>query len=159
MSRFAQVYEPVEEGWGHLASALTLPTGIGYVLLQWHNIKKVMGDPKVQKYIKSECDRLLKEEKKSNKTATPKIPSGLSNFLKKNSALRNNTKLMERLKNPSGGQFNIGQYTVVPFGDTDHVESIIVLFYIGDSDNVVGRKLKPPTKQDLKDLGLRKEEV
>lgn len=159
MSRFITECHPVTEGWGLLGSILFGPIGTAaYVALQWSNINKIMSNSKVQKYITKECDKLYVKSKKSNKNLKAECPTGFVALFKKNPAVLSNTRIMERLKNPGGGTYRVGKYTVVPFGDTDHVELIVVVFYDPTTDLYTGHRIPAPTNDDLKSLGLRKEE-
>ncbi len=152
--------KPVVEGWGFLASFLLAgPLGAAaYAVMHWSNVRKVLGNEKVKKYIIAECDKIYAKEKKKHKSLTPECPHGFIELFKKNPAILKHTTFGERMKNPSAGQFTVGKYTVVPFGDTDHIEKIVVILYEKDSDTYIGGVIPAPNKEDLKSVGLRKEE-
>lgn len=107
-----------------------------------------MANPKIQKYIINKCKKLYNEEKKRYPGIIPNVPDIFCTD-------RNHLSV---LKYTEAKIYKIGGFKIVPAGDTDHIESMIVIFGYKNKDTTVVRKIPAPTNKELNDLGFRKEE-
>ena len=154
MSRFAQVYEPVSEGWGKVLASMTIVGNLVHAYVSAKEAEKILANPKVQKYIVGECDKLLKEVKKqgySNECEINKVNWSRGKAMSSNMGFKNyifnNLQVMKK----------IGKYWIACVGDTDHIEKIAV-FFMNKDEKFISRVIPAPTKDEIKALGFRKED-
>ena len=178
MSLFKQVtnenLEPIDEGWGTFAFhilAQVNPFPISMVtnkipfLISKTNMKRILKNDLLQKYLKKECDELYKQERKTDSTVTHIFPPGLlhtlretiytqyqaGNALDQGKYWNQSTLTNEFLE----GVFN--GYTVVVFFDMEHIQSIRVIFYSKKRDVYYDRFITSP--RSMKQIGFYKEKI
>lgn len=168
--------EVATEGWALILARLATnfvkagPSGIinpanVHWLISATNLNKLTKNKDFTGYIKKECDRILAEEKKSDKSVTKDCPNGP-------------LKMFERWWHGSddvpffslGRWLNwrsvwlddkiwldsIGGYNITFFYDTDHVDAIVVVLWSEDKEKFIGRRIPEPKKGDLQKI-IRKE--
>lgn len=183
MSKFMEVYEPVEEGWGNalvtiagLAGALVgITTGaapltavaLGSQLLQ-HGVnrvmlKKILDQPKLQKYILKQCDEAFKKVKSKKPNITPDVS--------RSDVILPNTNSPSTLNNPSEMVhksaslkhqhcvFKVGKYMLGVYGDTAHIDAVVLYMKQKDINPPILYRynIPAPTCDDIKEMGYRKE--
>ena len=121
------------------------------------NVDRIIHNPKVEKYIESQCKEILAEEKKRDRSVTKEMPSGLLNAMAISYEGDRTLSLKNSLKNVGVHTIVKGFYCV-PYGDTDHLEGVSVVLYSKNRDKFIGRRIAAPTKQALKDLGFKEED-
>ena len=177
MSRFAQVYEPVEEGWGitlmrslmflgggpvglAVGSRISLPYKLAG-LISNSNLSKMLKHPKMQKYLLDECNKLLKEEQKKDKSVTGKVPSNPIAALKRwwhnndEVGMFSKSNLMNFKDDWMDDMFfdlKVGEFTTTFWYDTDHIDAAIVLFYSKDTGTCFARRIPAPSNAELKSM-------
>ena len=163
MSRFKQVYTPVDEGWGAVLSRLAsfvLPTPINMVKCVASNaiLKELINDKDLKKYLKTQCDRIYKQERKTDSSITPQLPSdpitmaktwlhkkdGIDTLSKTNLMHESNGLIDDKIFN-----LRISNYAITFFYDTDHIDAAVLLLYSKDRDTVIGRRIAAPTSGEL----------
>lgn len=147
--------QPVIEGWGKVASSIFI--GLGPVLhgiLSEKAAKKILADPKIKKYILSECDKLYNQVKKDGYSNNCDM-QGFN--VSRGSALSSGITFKNHLFNSLAFFEQLGKYWVAGVGDTDHIEKIIV-FFMNKDKKFISKVIPAPTKDDLKALGFRKED-
>lgn len=148
-------YEPevATEGWAMLIPFLNIPlTVIGI-----NNVDKIVHNPKVEKYIESQCKEILAEEKKRDKSITKDMPPGLINAMARNIEGNQSLTFKSSLKNV-GVHTRVKGFYCVPYGDTDHLEGVSVVLYSENRDKFIARRIAAPKKQELKDIGFKEED-
>jgi hypothetical protein len=140
------VYEPVEE----FIIIMTNPD-----LSDEYNVKKVIGNSKVQKYIIAQCSNIYKENKKQHPSLSKELPSDLINNIRKRYSTFKDVTITNMLTDPSAGFFNIGGYVVCAFGNAVCMTLVKVIFHIKDSDSYLVINLPTPTSNDVRDAGYR----
>ena len=168
MSRFSQVYEPVEEGWGMalglIAGLLLAPVGMVIPIVQTElarsKCRKLLENPKLKKYIIGECDKIYKDAKrkwpKLTRDANPKWFEGPENRSDDDKSFLGHRSF--GLKNRALHWFKIGGYTCVLIGDTAHIDGIQVLFRDMENEKLFNINVKSPTREDIKKMGFREEQ-
>ena len=155
MSNFLEVYEPIEEGWGKIASFLVPIIGpLTHAYISYRQCKKIMADPKIKKYVLAQCDKIYKEVKKqgySNKCEMSKVNAS------RGKAMTTGLTFSNYLFNNLIDFEQYGQYWIAYVGDTNHVEKIAV-FFMNKDEKFITRTVPAPTAKDLQDLGFRKED-
>lgn len=149
----------VSESWtaSLLAAAVTygiIQVGIKVVSAQ--TIRKLIKNPKLQKYITLECDKIYKVQKKKDKSLITKLPDSKiekirqelasdtqNSFYNKTFHNHFNSKDLE----DTGAKF--GNYTVIFLSDTDHIQSVCLVLYSKDKTKYQAHKIPAPTKKDL----------
>lgn len=170
----ASVFEPVEEGWGRalavgLALGLSIPTmGISLIAGQAaidiidsvfdEKLGKALKNPVIKKYIINECKKAFTEVKKSNKSATTKLPSGwarqtLSYFKEVGDNVPWYYNIIYGRKYR---EFSVGDYLVCFFGDTKKVAGCFVVFWDEDENYSIARKIAVPSMKDLDEAADKK---
>ena len=188
MSRFLEVYEPINEGWGMAIQKVGVLMGLGAFIANpiiggailgatiaagsKLNSKakdaytKVLNNPKMQKYIISECDKAYnKVAKKYKNDPNYKINKDtklntLMNYSEKNVSDKDSSS--EAYVQNDGFLTKVGAYSVFVYADTKHVDSIKVFFTLEPkvSDKhikLLSYVLPAPTSDDIKSMGFRKE--
>ena len=159
MSRFVQAYQSITEGWG-LAIDCMLAGGFFTKDKAFNTIYYLLKNPKIRNYVKRECDKLLADERKSTKDITTKLPKNTINAIKDGRTVRGIT---DQVSLGFGLRHiwvdaNVSGYTVLAYGDTDHIERIYLGLYSPSKDTVIGKIIPSPTDKELNDMGLRQEE-
>ena len=151
--------EPVTEGWGTVVAWMVFnwPGGAAAMILSEANINKMLHSKPIVKYIVQTCDQLYKQEKKTYPDLQIDLPGGIKNCIKTVMARRKEYSFLNILKNTPVG-YSVNGYNLLVFGDTDHLEKIVVTFYSKNKDKFVARALPAPTKKELKALGYREED-
>ena len=161
MSRFAQVYEPVEEGWGtalnrFLIGNPAISTGIG--IISNSVLSGFLKNPKMQKYLQDQCKRLLKEEQRKDKTVTAKIPGDPITLIKR---WWHNNDEVGFFSKPNFLQqhddwiddavfdLKVAGFTTTFWYDTDHIDACVVIFYSPTYSRCIGRRIPAPTNKEL----------
>lgn len=159
MSRFLEVYEPTYEGWGlaidHLFAGGFFTKGKAF-----NTIYYLLKNSKIRKYVKQQCDKLFADERKTVKDITTKLPRDVVNAIKDGRSVKEITSgitLGFILRNICVND-NISGYTVLAYGDTDHIERIYLALYSPSQNKCIGKIIPPPTDKELNDMGLRQEE-
>lgn len=149
------VFEPVEEGWGYVASFLVPIIGpLAHAYLSFKECKKIMANPKIKKYVLGECDRIYREVKKqgySNECEMTKFNAS------RGKAMSDGITFKNHLFNHLIDFTAYGKYWIAYIGDTDHVEKIVV-FFMNKEEKFITRTIPAPSAEDLKALGFRKED-
>ena len=156
------VFEPVEEGWGaflYKFASFVLPRPINGIKAIASNLvlKKLLSDRDVMSYLKSECDRILAQERKKDPSITQKLPSDPITLIKRwwhnndgvgfwsrPSFLSDSNNLLE----DKIFKLGVGQYNVTFWYDSDHIDAAVVLLYSKDHNKCIGKRLKPPKHGD-----------
>lgn len=151
--------QPVTEGWGSVMAWMffNLPGGVAANILSKENINKMLHNKQIVEYISKTCKQIFAKEKKVYPDLTTKLPGGIKGALKSMMARRKEYSFLNMLKNTPVG-YSVGGYDLLVFGDTDHLEKIVVTFYSKSEDKFVARALPAPTKKELKALGYREED-
>ena len=195
--------EPVTEGWGTaivqagvflgvFSSVVGLTTfnvpllvgGAGFSIpfiagshklqkISEANVKKILSNPKMKKYIESECDKIFSELKKRYSGKNYILTNKVSEYDFEEQIADNITEKSEvsskRVKrNPSKGMKNfvfntvIGKYRIGLYADTDHVDGMDVFFTLTNKNvdsvpRLVFYQIPSPTREDIKAMGFRKE--
>ena len=147
MSKFMGVYEPVSE---FIIISPGQPDRSDE-----YNVKRVMQNSKVQKYIVSQCTKLYTKYKKQYPSLIKELPSGLINAIKKRFNTFKDRSIVELFTDPSAGFFNVDKYTVCAFGNEISMTLVKVIFYIKDSDKYLVLDIPSPTSNDVRDAGYR----
>ena len=167
MSRFIQVYKPVEEGWGMalglIAGILLAPIGMGIPIAQTeiarNKFRKLLENPKLKKYIIGECDKIYKDAKrkwpKITRDVKPGLFEGSENRSKDDKAFFGHRSISIRHRSLSN--FKIDSYTCVVIGDTEHIDGIQVLFRDLTNGKLFNINIPSPTREDIKKMGFREE--
>ncbi len=163
MSKFMQVYEPVEEGWGaflYKFASFVLPRPLNVIKAVASNmmLKKLLNDAHVKKYLHDECKKLLEEEKKKDPTVTAKLPydpitlvkrwwhsnDGVGPFSRPAFMHDSNNLLEDKV-------FNLGVngFTTTFWYDSDHIDAAVVLFYSKKHDKCIGRRIPTPKSGEV----------
>lgn len=158
---------PVEEGWGTLLNRFFNPTvtkgTIGNIIgvISNDRLSKFLKHPKMKKYLEGECNRLLKEEQKKDKSVIAKIPGDPISLIKR--WWHNNDEVGFWSK-PNFMQqhddwiddaifdLKVGQFTTTFWYDTDHIDAAVVIFYSKDRDACLGRRIAAPAAKDLAEM-------
>ena len=74
---FTPPSEIITEGWAMLIHFLNIPLTV----ISIDNVDRIIHNPKVEKYIESQCKEILAEEKKRDRSVTKEMPSGLLNAM------------------------------------------------------------------------------
>ena len=151
MSRFMQVYEPVEE-----FIIISTPSG-NAVDTDEENVKRVLSNSKVQKYIHTQCDIIYNNIKKQNPSTVKKLPSGIINNIKKRISTFKDNTIVNMIQNPSAGFFNVGGYTICAYGNAISMTSVKVILYIEAEDQYSVTEIPDPKDNTLRDLGYHKD--
>jgi hypothetical protein len=168
------VTEPVNEGWGTMflqIFAQVNPFPASFItnkipmILSKTNMKRILKNDVLQKYLKTQCDILFKAEHKKDSTVSHTFPPGLLHTLRENiyaqyqaGSLLDHGKYWNQstLNNEFlEGVFN--NYTVIIFFDMKHIQSIRVVFYSKAKDEYYDKFI--PSPRSLKKLGFYKEKV
>lgn len=153
--------EITTEGWGVTLGYLFGPVGvITAAIVSEGNMRKVLNNPKIKKYIISNCDRLYKKAcKEYPKYKVSTNPTPVFHLDDKT----DDGVFMGALTRFGivASDATVGKYYLLLDGDTDHVRRVIVRFVLIPKPNT-GLKVRAllytvpaPTKQDLIDLGFR----
>ena len=206
-SALAEV-SPVEEGWGAALAQVGTITGIfgsivggaffgikGLLLgaagtavaaaankklqnISESQVKKVLANPKMQKYITDECNKIYSKLAKYYKSSSgnsfifeKKVSvntvevSGSDDITNINDNSEYSKSKVQRLKEYNKNERHylfieqLGDYTIGLYADSDHVQGIDVFFLLTnkDKDNeprVVHHNIPAPTNEELKELGF-----
>ena len=167
MSRFSQVYEPVEEGWGMalglIAGIILAPVGMAIPIAQSelvrNKFRKLLENPKLKKYIIGECDKIYKDAKrkwpKITRDVNPGMFEGPENRSEDDKAFLGHRSI--GLRNRALSNFKIGSYTCVLIGDTEHIDGIQVLFRDMTNEKLFNINVPSPTREDIKKMGFRED--
>ena len=186
--------EPITEGWGMFLAHTAVFLGLGAVLAAptiatlgaaaactalivganahlnskaEQAVNKILGEPKVKKYIISECDKIFKKlsNEYNGKKSMWRIKKGVSENLL-NSEFPDDVgdkKVKSSMKHIILTK-RIGEYAVGLFADTDHIQAMHVFFTLtrkGDSGEevlkLVQHVIPSPSKEDIKAMGFREE--
>lgn len=159
MSRFLAVYEPVNEGWG-LAIDYLFAGGFFTNDKAFNTVYYLLKNPKIRKYVKQQCDKLFADERKTVKDITTKLPRNITDAIKDGRTVKditNGITLGFIFKNLCVND-NISGYTILAYGDTDHIERIYLALYSPSQNKCIGKIIPSPTDKELNDMGLRQEE-
>lgn len=159
---FAEVdnMEPATEGWqklivqwlfGNIGSA-------GHWAFSMSNLKELGKNKDFVNYVKTECNKILKEEQRKDKSITKNCPNGP-------------LKMFQRWWHGSDTVpfFSVGRWTnwrsdweddllflddidgfnITYFYDTDHVDAIVVVLWSADREKFIGRRIPAPEKGEL----------
>lgn len=147
-----------------LGTGLALGVGVekGFNAISRKAAEKILSDPKMQKYIISQCDTIYKSlsKQKGVKYSTEVSDDFGDNDFKTAHIIQNNSTVLRNLKN-GVGRLKIGKYTIAAEGDITHVESVSLVltkFVEGAQPKIRLYAIKSPTNDDLKKMGFRKEE-
>ena len=147
--------QPVIEGWGKVASAFIIGFGpLVHQILTAKAAEKILTNPKIKKYIISECDKIYKTVKKDG--YTPKCDMKRIN-ISRSTAMASGLTIKNHIFNSLAFWKQIGQYWVAGVGDTDHIEKIVV-FFMDKDEHFISKVVPAPTSEDMKALGFRKED-
>ena len=171
------------EGWEYLFFNYLDPTspiggipGYGTIgrtaleLISSANLEKIVNHPKMSKYFKKTCDQMLQKLKKEtgNKTWTAKLPGGFVNAFKKMWHGSDElgffhgsrwTNFRSTFWEDKFYHVNNFGYNITFFYDSDHIDAAVVLFYDQASDRIIGKRIPEPSKEDLRLIGFREEEL
>ena len=158
MSRFMTVYEPITEGWG-LAIDRLFAGGLFTTGKAFNTVYYLMKNPKICKYVKQQCDNLLADERKSTKDITTKLPRTIIDAIKDGRSVK---EITDGITLGFALQYtcvsaNVSGYTLLAYGDTDHIERIYLALYSPSKDKCIGKIIPAPTDKELNDMGLRQE--
>lgn len=163
MSKFMEVYDgtPVQEGWGALLTRF-IPQLYGARIIQKQIsndfLRETLKGSDVKKYIKDTCDKILKNEKKQDKSVTKKMPSGVTAAISRWWHSDDTVSLFtwSRLANFRNTyeddliyNFDVDGFNITFFYDTDHIDAAVVVLYSEEKDQVFGRRIPAPDKADL----------
>ena len=160
---------PITEGWGTVLVKVlgTLSTtanmGGAAVMATASKIsndflRQALKDKEIVKYIKGECDKILKEEKKKDKSVTKKMPSGVIASIKRWWHSDDGIKIISwtriahwrnRYEDDLLYNFDVDGYNITFFYDTDHIDAAVVVLYSEDTNAIFGRVIPAPSKADL----------
>ena len=159
---FAEVdnMEPTTEGWGKIAASLIFGN-LGNVIhwaFSMTNLQQLGKNKEFVNYIKTECNKILKEEQRKDKSVTKNCPNGP-------------LKMFQRWWHGSDDVpfFSLGRwlnwrsdwvddklflddiegFNITYFFDTDHVDAIVVVLWSADKEKFIGRRIPEPKKSDL----------
>lgn len=158
MSRFMQVYEPVDEGWGtflYKFASFVLPRPLNAVKAVTSNLilKKLLSERDVKSYLLSQCKSILESERKKDPTITNKLPAdpitlvkrwwhnsdGVGFFSRPSFLNDSNNLLEDKLFG-----LNVGQFNVTFFYDSDHIDAAVLLLYSKKHDKCKGVRIPAP---------------
>ena len=154
----------IGSGIAVVGSGAALGAGIekGFNTISRKAAEKILSDPKMQKYIISQCNIIYKSlsRQKGIKYSTEVSDDFGDTDLKRAHIIQNDSSVFRNLKN-GVGRLKIGKYTIAAEGDITHVESVsLVLTEMvkGTQPRIKLYPIKPPTNDDLKKMGFRTEE-
>ena len=151
--------EPVTEGWGSVAAWFFF-NWVGYLgafIFSEANVRKLMHEKSIQKYIADESKKIFNKEQKAHKDLQKKLPKGIKAAIKEMMARRTEYSFLNAIKNFPFGYELMG-WNILVWGDTDHIEKVVLTLYSPSEDRYICRALPAPTKNDLKRLGFREED-
>ena len=172
------------EGWGYLffkyldPTAL-LPVGVPlhgsigkavFEVISSNKLNKIVNNPIMKKYLSNTCDEILQKLKKDtgDKSWTAKMPSGFINAFKRMWHGSDElgffhgsrwTNFRSTFWEDQYYHVNTTGYNITFFYDSDHIDAAIVTFYSPEKDQIIGKRIPEPSKQELKDLGFREEKL
>lgn len=135
-------------------------------------VKKVLTNPKMQKYIITECDRIYSDLKKKYNTKgtsyvfEKKVPISAVEYdeskgihFQMDLNKDNQKKVLNKLDKHYLFIENIGEYTIGIYADTDHVQGMDALFMLINKEtrshsHIIHMMIPAPTNEELKDLGF-----
>ena len=152
----------VSEGWGYVFTGIAslIDGGLTHTLNFWMsaaNLKKIMNNKQLRSYISKECNRLLKEEQRKDKSVTKNCPSGpikaLSRLWHGNDELPffDSSRWMNfrsDIREDIVCDTIVDGFNITFFYDADHIDAAVVVFYSKDRDSFIGRRLAAPTNAE-----------
>ena len=171
--------QPTTEGWGNalqtvasivlpiagLATGSIVPAMISIGLttasavINHNSLKKLINQPKLQKYIIGECDKIYAKAKKEEKTISP-VVGKLDHMMMGSRPGNSDTKFIHKSTSIEHKYlvYNVGKYTVGVYGDTDHIDGMVLLLQV-QNDKLEWTKIRhfnipAPTREDLKKMGF-----
>lgn len=155
MSLFYEVtnesFQPVVEGWGKVASILIPIVGpLIHLKISKDYINKLMANPKLNQYISSKCNEFFNKSKKQYSKISKQIPNDADKMFQSGLDIDKQTSVGAKLKYNCVGKWNINGYTIWVFGDTDHIQTIMLSLWDSGSDKPVTFNIPAPSNQELK---------
>ena len=163
MSKFMEVYEPIEEGWGtflYKFASFVLPRPLNAVKAVASNLmlKKLLNDNDMKSYLQDECKAIVDRERKKDPTITEKLPAdpitlakrwwhsndGVSFFSRKSLMSDSNNIVEDKIFG-----HNVGPYKVTFFYDSSNIEAAVLLLYSKKYDKCKGVKIPVPSMNKL----------
>jgi hypothetical protein len=148
-----EVLQPIEEGWGVVASwFFNIQTAgaapLATMLMSSSNLKKLLRNPKLNKYIVNACRGVLSKEKKRDSSVINKDPRGFIDKFRANWHGDDDTTVWERWAH-YGIAYRIGGFYVFFWCDTDHIQAARVVLYSQNRNAFMGIEIPAPTKEEL----------
>ena len=124
-------------------------------------LKKLLNDPKLQKYLQQECQKLLKEEQKKDSSVTAKIPKDIPTlvsrwwhnndevgfFSKPNFLMQHDDWIDDEVFD-----LKVGNFVTTFWYDTQKIDAAVVIFYSAKYDKCIGRRIPAPSDKQLKEM-------
>ena len=162
----ATKHTPITEGWGSILISIaelipvgaTQVAGIAARQISGDFLNQAMKDKELTKYIKNECDKILKAEKANDKSVTKKMPSGFMNAFKRwwhsddETGVFSWTRMAHYKSNYNDDlnyHIDIDGYNITFFYDSNHIDAAVVVLYSEEKKAFFGKRINAPEKADL----------
>lgn len=139
-------YEYVTEGWGVLLSTLSIYGILGTMIVSAQTMDRIIKQKEFQKYLKKTVKEVTTKYQRKHKCKITKNTYGIK-FTLGNIGIVDNLKTWLYVTDVDG-------WEVYAYGDTDHIEQMLVWVRREDNNKNVAITIPAPTK---KDLGYRRE--
>lgn len=130
----------ITEGWGTFLSRMFPPAMVASLIWSSSTMSKLFKNQDLQKYLKKQISVVVKKYETKHKCKLSK--KGVSFMTMGNISFMDNAKTWSQFVQIDG-------WSVVGYGDSDHIEQVIVLAKNEKTDKTVNITIPAPKKKDL----------